>query len=297
MTMEGVSEELTLSKRVIANKAGHIGVRPIIKWAGGKRQLLPAIKRLMPSSYGRYFEPFLGGGAVLFSVQPDVAVVNDLNPQLINLYRQVKQAPNELLEAIWRLDDVHSDKEYYLKNREKYNDKIVSSTLDAECAALMVWLNKHCFNGLYRTNRKGLFNVPYNNRKSGISVDGQNLRAMSIYLNSHEVGLLCGDFEKACEGASVDDLVYFDSPYLPMSETANFTNYTGDGFGVDEHKRLARLFKRLDKKGVKLMLSNNDTPLAYELYGEFNIHTVAVSRAINRNGSARTSREIIVTNY
>lgn len=295
--MEGVSEGLILPKQFAANDIAPDGIRPIIKWAGGKRQLLPIIRGLMPASYRRYFEPFLGGGAVLLGLQPETAIVNDLNRQLINLYKQVKDAPDELIRLIRHLDGARCDKEHYLNVREEYNNKIATSTCDVECAAFMVWLNKHCFNGLYRTNKKGLFNVPYNNRKNGKSINEQDLRAVSVYLNSHNVELRQGDFEEACNGVGLDDFVYFDSPYLPMSETANFTSYTGDGFSMDEHERLAALFRDLDKKGAKLMLSNNDTQLAHELYGGFNIHTVAVNRAINRNGSARTSREIIVTNY
>lgn len=295
--MEGVSRELTILKNVATDNVVVNDVKPIIKWAGGKRQLLSAIKGLLPASYRCYYEPFLGGGAVLFGLLPNTAIVNDLNPQLINLYRQVKDASDKLIELIEELDGVPSDKERYLKIREEYNGKIATSTYDVECAAFMVWLNKHCFNGLYRTNKKGLFNVPYNNKKSGRSINEDDLRSMSSYLNENDVELRCGDFEKACSDVSAGDFVYFDSPYLPMSETANFTNYTGDGFSMGEHKRLAALFRRLDENGAKLMLSNNDTPLAYELYKGFNIHTIAVNRAINRNGSARTSREIIVTNY
>lgn len=272
-------------------------IKPIIKWAGGKRQLIKTIRRLAPSWYGRYFEPFLGGGAVLFDLEAEDAVANDSNRQLINLYRQVRDESDELIGLIRRLDSVACDREFYLRAREKYNEKIAMSICDVESAALMVWLNKHCFNGLYRTNKRGMFNVSFNNRKSGESIDEDNLRAMSAYLNSHNVELRSGDFEEACDEVKAGDFVYFDSPYIPMSKTANFTKYTGDGFHMEEHERLARLFRNLDKKGAKLMLSNNDTRLARELYKGFDIHEVDANHTINPYGNRNTCREIIVTNY
>ena len=168
---------------------------------------------------------------------------------------------------------------------------------DAECAALMIWINKHCFNGLYRVNSKGLFNVPYNNRVSGTSFDEQNLINIGKYLQEADVDIRCGDFEEACKGIQKGDFVYFDSPYVPVSDTANFTDYTKDGFTGDDHVRLARLAQNLTEKGVKVMLSNHDVPMVRELYWGFRIESIDVKRLINRDASKRTGKEVIITNY
>ena len=161
----------------------------------------------------------------------------------------------------------------------------------------MIWINKHCFNGLYRVNSKGAFNVPYNNRGQVKSIDEQNIRAISDYLRRADVTITCLDFEKACEGVRANDFVYFDSPYIPESTTANFTDYTVDGFSLADHERLAALFKKLDGTGAKIMLSNNDVPLVRSLYQGFHIQSVEVKRMINSNAAKRTGREVLVTNY
>ena len=184
-----------------------------------------------------------------------------------------------------------------MKKRTEYNKKIAAHILDAECAALTIWINKHCFNGLYRVNSKGLFNVPYNNKIGGVSMNEENLRTIGLYLNSGNIEIREGDFETACADAKAGDFVYFDSPYIPVSETANFTDYTKDGFSYEDHCRLAELSKRLDNAGVKIMLSNNDVDLVYELYDGFKIKGVDVKRAINRDASKRTGKEVIITNY
>lgn len=181
--------------------------------------------------------------------------------------------------------------------RELYNRKIAMHELDADCAALMIWINKHCFNGLYRVNSKGLFNVPYNNKRNGVSVDADNLRTIGMYLREFQVIIRQGDFELACEDVKPGDFVYFDSPYIPVSETANFTDYTKDGFLFEDHKRLAELFRRLDSAGAYLMLSNHNVPLVYELYQGFKIEEVDVRRNINRDASKRVGKEVIITNF
>jgi DNA adenine methylase len=270
---------------------------PFVKWAGGKKQLLSKLKERMPNSYLNYYEPFIGGGALLFDVQPEHAVINDTNSQLLNCYRQLKNNYNNVINEVKMLDSVSCDKERYYIIRDKYNKKILDNQLDAECAALMIWINKHCFNGLYRVNKKGLFNVPYNNKVNGPSINEDNLRDIGLYLNNYNVDIREGDFEDACVDVKKDDFVYFDSPYVPVTETANFTDYTKDGFTYEDHVRLSKLYKKLDKKGAKIMLSNNDVPLVYELYGEFNIDRFNVRRAINRNANKRKGKEVIITNY
>ncbi len=270
---------------------------PILKWAGGKTQLLEFIKSNMPKEYNRYYEPFMGGGAVIFDIQPEEAIINDVNKQLMNLYIQVRDNPTQLLYTIDKLDSISCDKEYYYWMRKAYNDKIIGEELDSTCAALMIWGNKHCFNGLYRVNNKGLFNVPYNNKVNGKSVDADNLMKIASYLQKSKVSIRCGDFEEVCKDVHEGDFVYFDSPYIPVSKTADFTDYTKGGFSLKDHQRLAELFRYLDQIGAKLMLSNNDVPLIYELYREFNIKTVDVKRMINRNASKRVGKEVLVTNY
>lgn len=270
---------------------------PVLKWAGGKTQLLDALRERMPASFRRYYEPFVGGGALFLALEPRAARLNDINGQLINLYQQIRDNSEEIIATVSTMDDEVVDKERYYAIRARYNEKIAASALDAECAALMLWLNKHCFNGLYRVNNKGLFNVPFNNRCSGASLVPENIRGIAAYLRASAVELTCGDFAAAVADASAGDFVYFDSPYVPVSETASFTDYTKTGFSYEEHVRLAELFQELDARGVQIMLSNNDVPLVHELYAGFKIEAFDVKRMINSKASRRTGREVIVTNY
>lgn len=270
---------------------------PVLKWAGGKTQLLDPITAKMPKTYNRYYEPFIGGGAVWLAVAPKQAVINDTNQQLINLYQQMKENTQSIITYIHELDNIPCDKDFYYHVRERYNGKITSCTLDAECAALMIWINKHCFNGLYRVNGKGLFNVPYNNKVGGKSIDEENLTAIANYLQSADVTITCLDFEDVCQDIRSGDFVYFDSPYVPFSNTADFTDYTKDGFSLEDHKRLAAEFRHLDGIGAKVMLSNNDVPFVHELYHGFKIQSLDVKRMINRDASKRTGKEVLITNY
>lgn len=270
---------------------------PALKWAGGKKQLLDQIHAAIPSEYNTYYEPFIGGGAVLLGISPAKARINDINQQLINLYTQLKNAPERVIALVNAMDAIPCTKELYYARRAEYNAKISDHRLDAECAALTIWINKHCFNGLYRVNSKGLFNVPYNNKVQGKSIDEGNLLAISKYLRTADITMTCLDFEQACAGVRAGDFVYFDSPYVPISVTASFTDYTTDGFGLEDHERLAALFRQLDSTGAKLMLSNNDVPLVHELYEGYTIRPLEVRRAINRDASNRTSTEVIITNY
>ena len=270
---------------------------PFVKWAGGKKQLLDRLKSRMPTAYERYYEPFIGGGALLLDVQPELAIINDTNEQLLNVYQQLKIDTEAVINAVNVLDADPCDTARYLAIREKYNTKIKAHELDAECAALMIWINKHCFNGLYRVNSKGLFNVPYNNKSDGVSIDATNLRNIGLYLQSRDIEIRQGDFEDACMDVAPGDFVYFDSPYVPISETANFTDYTKDGFSLEDHKRLAALYRKLAAQGTNVMLSNHNVPLVHELYMGFTIEEVGVRRAINRDAAKRSGKEVIITNY
>ncbi len=270
-------------------------ISPCIKWAGGKGQILGEIEKRMPSDFENYFEPFVGAGSVLFFFQPSSAFINDVNPQLINLYRQIQSDPEKVISAVNALDAEECSAATYLKNREEYNRRIKEHILDCFTSSLFIWLNKHCFNGLYRVNSKGFFNVPYNNKSKGSSIEQENMRSMAKYLK--KVKITCVDFEKAVENAKQGDFVYFDSPYFPESPTANFTSYAKGGFLPKDHERLARVFKELDEKGVKVMLSNNDVEDVRELYRGYRIESFEVKRMINRDANKRQGREVIVTNY
>lgn len=272
-------------------------IAPFVKWAGGKRQLLTQIKERMPEQYNNYFEPFVGGGAVLFGLLPANALINDINKALINTYRQIRNVPEEFLKAVNKLDEEmwEDGKEYYYFLRENYNDKLMKAEFDVELAALFVFMNKHCFNGLYRVNGKGLFNVPYNNSRR-VSVDEKSIRETSKYLKG--VTIIEGDFEVACKKAKNGDFIFIDSPYAPLNPTS-FEAYTKEGFDIESHKRLAKLFDDLTARGCYCMLTNHNTALINELYGNkgYKIDVVSVKRMINSDASNRVGEEVIIWNY
>lgn len=279
------------------SKMNNSCIAPFVKWAGGKRQLLPQIKERMPEQYNNYFEPFVGGGAVLFGLLPAKALINDINKALINVYEWIKKAPEEFLQEVNKLDaEMWEDgKKYYYSLREHYNDKLMKAEYDVELAALFVFLNKHCFNGLYRVNGKGLFNVPYNNSRGG-SVDEKVIIEISKYLQ--EIEIEDGDFEDACRDAKKGDFVFLDSPYAPLNPTS-FESYTKEGFDVESHRRLANLFDELTARGCYCMLTNHNTALINELYGNkgYRIDVVSVKRMINSDASNRVGEEVIICNY
>lgn len=227
-------------------------VAPFVKWAGGKRQLIPQIRERMPEKYNDYYEPFVGGGAVIFALLPANALINDINKALINTYRTICNESDAFLKEVNRLDnDIWEDgKKYYYSIREHYNDKLMRSEYDVELAALFVFINKHCFNGLYRVNGKGLFNVPYNNSRR-VSIDEETIMAASKYLKG--VTIIDGDFEQACKNAKKGDFVFIDSPYAPLNPTS-FESYTKEGFDIESHKRLAKLYDELTARGCYLSL-------------------------------------------
>ena len=272
-------------------------VAPFVKWAGGKRQLITQIRERMPEKYNDYYEPFIGGGAVIFDLLPANALINDINKALINTYRTICNEPDAFLKEVNRLDnDMWEDgKKYYYTIREHYNDKLMRSEYDVELAALFVFINKHCFNGLYRVNGKGLFNVPYNNSRR-VSVDEDVIIATSEYLRG--VTIIDGDFEQACKNAKKGDFVCIDSPYGPLNPTS-FESYTKEWFDIESHKRLAKLYDELTARGCYCMLTNHNTELINELYGnkDYKIDVVSVKRMINSDASNRVGEEVIICNY
>lgn len=272
-------------------------IAPFVKWAGGKRQLLSQIKARMPEQYNNYYEPFVGGGAVMFGLLPSKVLINDINKALINAYKQISALPEVFLQVVNEFDtEMWEDgKEYYYFLRKHYNDKLMKAEYDVELAALFVFINKHCFNGLYRVNGKGLFNVPYNNSRKA-SVDERTIRNVSEYLKG--VTITDGDFEDACVNAEKGDFVFLDSPYAPLNPTS-FESYTKEGFDIESHKRLAELYDELTFRGCYCMLTNHNTRLINEMYGHkgYKIDVVSVKRMINSDASNRVGEEVIICNY
>ena len=275
----------------------HIGISPFVKWAGGKRQLLAEIKARMPKKYIGYYEPFVGGGAVLFGLLPNNAVINDINEALINAYLKIRDDTEHFITTLKKIDDHigRDGKQYYYSLRDLYNQKLTNNEFDVELAALFVFINKHCFNGLYRVNSKGLFNVPYNNSIRA-SYDEISIRMTANYLKA--IDITVGDFEVACVNAKRGDFIFFDSPYAPLNPTS-FEAYTKEGFTVDNHERLARLYDALTERGCYCMLTNHNTELINELYRNkgYKIDIVNVKRMINSDAANRKGQEIIICNY
>lgn len=274
-----------------------VALQPFTKWTGGKRQLLPVIRELMPKKYNRYFEPFVGGGALFFDLAPKNAVINDFNAELINCYQQIKDKPQELIEIL-KVHQEYNSKEYYLDLRSADRDERIDMMSEVQRAARILYMLRVDFNGLYRVNSNNQFNVPYGRYKNPKIVDEELISAISTYLNNNQVEIKKGDFEKAVLDVQPGDFVYFDPPYIPLSETSAFTSYTHEGFSYDDQVRLRDTFKKLSDTGAYVMLSNSSSFLVEELYRDFNIHYVEATRT---NGAKSSSRgkisEIIVTNY
>ena len=274
-----------------------VTLQPFTKWTGGKRQLLPVIRELMPKTYNRYFEPFVGGGALFFDLAPKDAVINDFNTELINCYQQIKDNPQELIEIL-KVHQEYNSKEYYLDLRSADRDERIDMMSEVQRAARILYMLRVDFNGLYRVNSNNQFNVPYGRYKNPKIVDENLVSAISTYLNNNQIEIKKGDFEKAVLDVQPGDFVYFDPPYIPLSETSAFTSYTHEGFSYDDQVRLRDTFKKLSDTGAYVMLSNSSSFLVEELYRDFNIHYVEATRT---NGAKSSSRgkisEIIVTNY
>lgn len=270
--------------------------RPIIKYAGGKDRLWPQLSELMPKTFSRYFEPFLGGGAVFFRLMEQgfsgEAFLGDINQSLIEMYEEVRDDVDDVIEVLKQLEQDHSKETYYAA-RDVYNGS--GEVSRAERAALFVYLNKTGFNGLYRVNTKNLFNTPWGKKKTFVC-DEPALRAASAVLQ--KASLTYGAFEDTISSAQPGDFVYLDPPYMPTSDTANFTMYASGGFGVEQQRFLADVCQLLDDGGVKFMLSNSDTLLTCELYSKWNITKVLAKRSVSGKGSGRASvLELVVRNY
>ncbi len=266
---------------------------PIVKWVGGKRQLMFELLKNMPENYNRYFEPFIGGGALFFELQPDNAYISDMNEELINLYKVVRDNVEELITDLQKHD---ISKEYFMEIRNIDRTEEYESWSDIQKASRFIYLNRTCFNGMYRVNSKGEFNVPFGHYKNPRILDENNLINCSKLLQRTEIKH--ADFSEILKKVKKDDFVYFDPPYVPLSETSSFTSYTKDGFDMDMQFKLRDVCDELDTMGVKFLLSNSDTKLVNELYENYNIKKVFASRQINANADGRGKiTEVLVRNY
>lgn len=266
---------------------------PIVKWVGGKRQLMFELLKNMPQIYNRYFEPFIGGGALFFELQPEQAYISDMNEELINLYQVVRANVDELITDLKKHD---ISKEYFMEIRNIDRTEDYENWSSIQKASRFIYLNRTCFNGMYRVNSKGEFNVPFGHYKNPRIVDENNLTNCSNLLQRTEIRH--ADFSEILTKVQEGDFVYFDPPYVPLSETSSFTSYTKDGFDIDMQFKLRDVCDELDSIGVKFLLSNSDTKLVNELYENYNIKKVFASRQINANADGRGKiTEVLVRNY
>ena len=272
--------------------------KPFVKWAGGKRQIINKLKKYIPEEFNTYYEPFVGGGALLFELSPKKAVINDSNKELMNVYNCLcnEDKFKKMCSVLNHYEKEHSEEFYYeIRNKDK-NKNTYNRLSDYTKAARTIYLNKACFNGLYRVNKKNEFNVPFGKKTKVNTYEGSNLIIVSNYLTMNDIKIESIDFEESVKTASKGDFIYFDPPY--DSDNGTFTSYTEEGFGKEQQKRLAKVFKGLDKRGVYLMLSNHNTSLINDLYKDYNIHKIEAKRNINSKGSRRGSvEEVIITNY
>lgn len=293
---------------------GYITVKPFIKWAGGKSQLLNEIRKKYPERIERYCEPFVGGGAVLLDIlanfQLEEVLINDINDELINLYIQIRDNVeflinnlSELQELYWSMDE-NSRKVFYIKQRERFNLGIQTDNIsEAEMAYLFIFLNKTCFNGLYRVNKKGLFNVPIGSYKKPLICDTDNLRLVSNLLQN--VKIMCGDYSETADFINENTFVYIDPPYRPLSATASFTSYSNTKFGDEEQVALSRFIDKISDNGAKVVASNSDPKNVDEndnffdtIYSAYNILRVSAKRMINSRSDGRGNiNELLICNY
>ena len=274
--------------------------KPFVKWAGGKRQLIPILNENLPKSFGTYYEPFLGGGALLFHIiterNSQKCSISDLNSDLVLAYTTIRNRIDELISSI------KSHEKKYQKNSKSYYYSVRESNprSEIEKTSRLLFLNRTCFNGLYRVNSKGKFNVPLGRYTNPNIVNEENLRSVSDMLQSSRVSIKCRDFEAVLRDAKKDDLVYFDPPYQPVSDTANFTSYTTRNFTYDDLNRLAELCTKLDSKGCKVLLSNSDSKDVADVFSDksWKIKKIQANRSINSNAKKRTGHfELLIKNY
>ncbi|HJE86109.1 DNA adenine methylase [Levilactobacillus brevis] len=275
-------------------------VKPFLKWAGGKRQLLPEIEKYLPTDFNDYYEPFVGGGAVFLAIQNKKTTINDFNASLINTYKVVRDDVEALIQLL-KIHEEHNSSDYYYELRSWDRSDLINEKSNVELAARFIYLNKTGFNGLYRVNKKNQINVPYGKYKHPAIVNAEVLRAVSQYLESSNTEIMNGDFAAAVATAKKGDFVYFDPPYAPVvDDKSSFVSYTLNGFNDDDQRRLYATFKALDERGVYVMLSNSSVEFIHDLYADYQETTqiVHANRAINSNAKGRGKvDEVLVMNY
>ncbi len=272
-------------------------ISPVVKWAGGKTQLLGQLSALMPTEeITTYCEPFLGGGAMLFSIQPRVAYVNDINAGLMNVYNVIKYFPEALIAELSGYENT-SEFFYKIRGLDRDAERFAALSLVKQ-AARFIFLNKTCFNGLYRENKQGEFNVSYGKYKNTDFINADGICAVSQYFNVANIYFTSMDFAEVIKTLPADTFVYLDPPYDPVSATANFTGYTRYGFTRDDHVRLRQCCDEMTERGIKFMQTNSNTDFIRQLYLNYNITEVSARRAINCNGDGRGSvTELVIRNY
>ena len=309
--------EKPIDKRTVRYEKTHkVELKPVVKWVGGKGQPIEEIEKMLPSDgekvLTKYAEPMVGGGALLFNVlsryQFDELYISDINPELINAYIAIKQNVEALIKRLNEMQmtflplDENGRKYYYYNVRDKFNTAKLSDSTSAEKAAYFIFLNKTCFNGLYRVNRKGLFNVPMGSYKNPTICDADNLR--NIHEALQNVTIVCGDYSQSQSFIDSETFVYLDPPYRPISETSAFTSYNSDAFDDNEQIRLAKFIDEINAAGAKIVLSNSDPKNVNEednffdnLYKNYKINRVEASRAINSKGDKRGKiNELLICN-
>ena len=279
------------------NNKKNVILSPVVKWVGGKRQLLDDIIPLLPDNFSTYVEPFVGGGALLFEIQPKKAIVNDLNHELINLYKVIKDNPNELL-LLLEEHELNNSEEYFYQIRALDRSESYDQMSDIEKAARIIYLNKTCYNGLFRVNQSGQFNSPYGKYKNPNIVNKPVVLAMANYFQNNNITLLNGDYKLALKKLRKGAFVYIDTPYMPISSSSSFTGYTENGFDKKQQIELKEECDKLNSRGIKFLLSNSDHPFIRDLYKDYEIITVRAKRSINSNSNKRGEiNEVLVRNY
>ena len=298
-TIAKIYDALGMKLVAVKEEIKNLDVHPFVKWAGGKTQLLEVIESHLPETFNRYFEPFVGGGALLFKLQPKAFSINDSNEELICVYKCLEN--NKLFELLklelLKHEENHSE-EYYYQVREMDKLEGFNNLPIYVRAGRMIYLNKACFNGLYRVNSKGYFNVPSGKKKIINCFDKKTFDNLNLFFKNRKPVITNIDFEEAVKNAKAGDFVYFDPPYDTWEEKNSFTSYDKNAFGKEEQVRLAKVFKELSDKGVYVMLSNHNTNFINELYKGFHITVVPAKRMINSKADGRGAvEEVIITNY
>ena len=275
-------------------------VAPALKWVGGKRQLISEIEPLIPKKISTYVEPFVGGGAVLFHLQPKKAIINDFNKELMNVYQVIKDNPNELIKVLKEHKELNSEDYFYeIRSLDRRDD--FENLSSVQKAGRIIYLNKTCYNGLFRVNRAGFFNTPYGKYKNPSIVNEVTIKAISNYFNSANIKFLTGDYKEALKSLRRGAFVYFDPPYMPISSSSSFTGYTEHGFGYEKQVELRDECLKLHDRGVKFLQSNSYPPEILELYSDqkvFNIEIVKAKRSINSQSDKRGEiSEVLIYNY